>query len=1029
MASRFRLPASGTPIDGITPAVQSYTHAGTTRRRLAEFDSSALATEAVTPDGADHGGAGDTLHAQFVSDPMAAGIAFVTSDTVSYALQGLEPSANNNLFIQLWVGVYSEDGSTLRAELLSKSLDGTELGTVLAARLSSHNLTAGYTTVAGDRLVVEFSVQGSPGGGGGVQGHNASLRWGNNGTSGDIVNEDETGTGFNPWIEFSRDITILPHERWVNTDNAGSVDGLSEATGYTSLSSWEANEASNRAHIVHCSGAAADTTSVSISGFGFVAGYGVDIRGNRSSSTGFYGGAKTISEAHYRLAPASGNDGVQCSEAACYFIVDGFQIEVDGAFRSGIDPGTGGNSRVNRLRNNRIRESGTAGYSGIGTGNGSTSWGDSIIENNLISGFQWQLECRASIHFRNDLGLYHNTCAGRNMASSRAILVTGSAGSSPSMTLEVKGNACGGNTQDLEDSWTGTSASVYADNVFEDAAGTTDEVSMGTVDDAWVTPATGIASAADKRFGLFDPRPGGSLVGVVNPCPVSTDLRGNARPANATAGCFELVDAHADISPRSVTTGASAGSTTYTVDKPAGAVEGDVLVAIFEFTDNGFINITAPAGWIEVEQTGDSFQSTTCFYKELSAGEPSSYNFTLNSSQSGQWSVVCYASCEVDVFDGLYTNGSSPTTAPSIITTQPDTLLVAAFGGFVGSGPYFDAPGGFTPRVQSTNISSAKGCIVTDKVQSSSGATGDSIALANKTGLRGAGFHVALKVVSGNEGTVSESGSAVDTQSAVATMGATAAESGSAAETASAAMVAPVTRAESGSAADSPAAIATFVGAVAESGSAVESTDATLGGLEGSVAESGSAVDTPAATMVAAKAVAETGSAADTSTAARVVPAISAEAGSAADSQSAVAAFPAIVSETGAAVDTSNGFVGSVVNETMSAVETTNATVLHSAAVAETLNAQDVPAATAILGVSIAEAAAVVDSPQVTWTGFASVLEASPAADSISATVGVIPTFLAGPRRRHVAAGVSQTSHVAPGAGDARLGQPTVDDA
>jgi hypothetical protein len=209
MATRFRLP-SGTDDPIVAPSLQTYTHTGTAQLwNLPQTDASVLITSGQTADLSDHLVTGDKIHAQFVSAPMAAGIAFSTSDTVKYAVQGLETHAANNLFIQLFVSVVSQDGNTVRATLRSKVNDGTELTTSLQSRTASHNLTSDYTTEAGDRLVVEFSVQGTPTNSGGTQGHNASIRWGSNGAGGDLAeNDSQTGLTLNPWIEFSPTITF-----------------------------------------------------------------------------------------------------------------------------------------------------------------------------------------------------------------------------------------------------------------------------------------------------------------------------------------------------------------------------------------------------------------------------------------------------------------------------------------------------------------------------------------------------------------------------------------------------------------------------------------------------------------------------------------------------------------------------------------------------------------------------------------------------------------------------------------------------
>jgi hypothetical protein len=210
MATRFRLTSDATT-PALSPAFQSYTHASGTRRRLLTVDGvSALTTTAQAPDAADHLVAGDTSMVQFVSEPLAPQT-FVSGAAFKYSIQGLETDAGDNLFVQIFIGVYSSDGGTLLATLRSKAVDNVELATVLTNRTFAGTLSAGYTAVGGERLVVEFSVSGTPTAAGGVQGHNASLRWGGGGAGGDLAEDDtSTGTTLNPWLEFTTDVLFAP---------------------------------------------------------------------------------------------------------------------------------------------------------------------------------------------------------------------------------------------------------------------------------------------------------------------------------------------------------------------------------------------------------------------------------------------------------------------------------------------------------------------------------------------------------------------------------------------------------------------------------------------------------------------------------------------------------------------------------------------------------------------------------------------------------------------------------------------------
>lgn len=208
-ATRFSLTAD-TTAPSVSPAIQSYSHDQGSRRRLTTTDSSTLATSAYDPDGGAHEVAGDSHHIQFVSNPMESGITFTSGNTIKMSIQGTESTANANLFVQLFVSVVSEDGSTVRRTLRAKVADGTEMATSLTNRFHSTTQDgADYTTVTGDRLVVEISVTGTPGGSGNNN-HNASLRWGGSGAGGDLPeNDTETGTTLNPWIEFVPTITFV----------------------------------------------------------------------------------------------------------------------------------------------------------------------------------------------------------------------------------------------------------------------------------------------------------------------------------------------------------------------------------------------------------------------------------------------------------------------------------------------------------------------------------------------------------------------------------------------------------------------------------------------------------------------------------------------------------------------------------------------------------------------------------------------------------------------------------------------------
>lgn len=148
------------------------------------------------------------LHRQFVSPPMDAGNAFVTTDTFTVQVQGLESAANDNVINRMRnLRVVSKDGVTVQATLrgLGAALSVVEWNASLRNLTFAGAVvfTSNYTTVPGDRLVMELGHNDSAG-----LSISASLRWGRDSAgTGDLgTNETDLTTTLRPWLEISRTI-------------------------------------------------------------------------------------------------------------------------------------------------------------------------------------------------------------------------------------------------------------------------------------------------------------------------------------------------------------------------------------------------------------------------------------------------------------------------------------------------------------------------------------------------------------------------------------------------------------------------------------------------------------------------------------------------------------------------------------------------------------------------------------------------------------------------------------------------------
>lgn len=324
-------------------------------------------------------------------------------------------------------------------------------------------------------------------------------------------------------------------QRYVNTASSGGDGTTNNTSGgtaaYASLSSWEANSGGSATddYIVDCCGTAADATAVTVDfAVAFTTG-SVTIRGNASDPAGKYNGTATISTSHYRLSSVAATCLVLTENNTT---VDGIQAEAQGgAFRAAIHfASIAGNCTI---RNNRVRASGAC-DSGIGTGGTATgSNGTWLIENNLVVGFTLVgIETKYDNFRTPTVTVRQNTVYG----DGSSIGIQAIDGVSGAASFTIKGNAIGntGASNALSVTLVGGSA-TYDDNATEDAQGTTGEIAIGTLANAWTSPGT--TQAAD--FTVKDAS--SSLYSAVNPTLVTLDITGFTRDGtNHDVGCFEF---------------------------------------------------------------------------------------------------------------------------------------------------------------------------------------------------------------------------------------------------------------------------------------------------------------------------------------------------------------------------------------------------------------------------------------------------------------------------------------------------------
>jgi hypothetical protein len=247
MATRFYFPLTEAAAVSPTISGTDWGHIEATpircRLLITTPDASTLTDVANAPDSADHIADVNSLHRQYVSDPLGAQ---QLSGTVKAQLQASELHVSNNLQLTIKIYVVDQAGTTQKETLLAITRRGTEATTAMRNTSFASIAIATVDIEVNDRIVVEVGLGGLPTSGGGTNRHNGSLRWGGTATGGDLAeNETEAGTTFRPWIEFSDTITLPANV--VEADGSSTGAAVVSAAG---VALWFASGASTGAATV-----------------------------------------------------------------------------------------------------------------------------------------------------------------------------------------------------------------------------------------------------------------------------------------------------------------------------------------------------------------------------------------------------------------------------------------------------------------------------------------------------------------------------------------------------------------------------------------------------------------------------------------------------------------------------------------------------------------------------------------------------------------------------------------------------------
>jgi fibronectin type 3 domain-containing protein/regulation of enolase protein 1 (concanavalin A-like superfamily) len=146
--------------------------------------------------------------------------------------------------------------------------------------------------------------------------------------------------------------------------------------------------------------------------------------------------------------------------------------------------------------------------------------------------------------------------------------------------------------------------------------------------------------------------------------------------------------------------GAPSGTLTLGIARPAGTVQGDVMVASIAVRPSS-ATITAPSGWTLVRRVNNATGNTNSlavYYKVAGASEPASYSWTFNTSTGSAGGIQSFSGINtttpIDVEAGQNTASGLTLAAPSVTTRFAYDMVVTSHG--FSSSATFTPPSGMT---------------------------------------------------------------------------------------------------------------------------------------------------------------------------------------------------------------------------------------------------------------------------------------------------------------------------------------------
>jgi hypothetical protein len=250
-----------------------------------------------------------------------------------------------------------------------------------------------------------------------------------------------------------------------------------------------------------------------------------------------------------------------------------------------------------------------------------------------------------------------------------------------------------------------TSNPIMVDAGQATASGTAHATPSVTTTAYAVLHATYLVAVGDSKFINYSS--GGRYIEVATPTSTGLTISGTSE-TQTTAGATGAKTGNSAVAGAGIAhilaiRGSSGGSSTsLTINKPAGVVQNDVMIASIT-VGTSTATITPPSGWTPVRRTDNATgtSNSLAVYSKLATGsEAASYTWTLSSGNTGAaGSIQAFSGADpaIDVENGQTTLSGTLHTTPSVATAFSNTMLVTSHS--VGATSAWTPPSGMTEAV------------------------------------------------------------------------------------------------------------------------------------------------------------------------------------------------------------------------------------------------------------------------------------------------------------------------------------------